>query len=288
MNQAEDQKDSTNIARPPTYSQPAIQPLQSIKPFQPKDLWQTAYDQLDETQQQSLLRTQSSPESKDKNARSRMLIDEIIQVTERQYEAYQQKSDKTLRKASRKIIDALLSYREIICTVAGLDPTQHAASAWAVVSLGLKVCIARTLRRFSCLLSDWYRRSPKTTMTHEMHCSNHRSTWLMSLHNAPSLNTGYILQAIQIFEVMWKPQWSNFIWLFCATRDKFGMPKSLASEEISRTVSLPSLGIHSQSLRSQSKKKEIICAGGSSLVDICTMKRRLKTSFSKSMSLANH
>jgi hypothetical protein len=206
INQAEDQKDSPNIARPPTYSQPAIQPLQSIETFQPKDLWQTAYDQLDEKQQQILLLTQSSPESEDKKAGSRVLIDEIIQLTERKYEAYQQKSDKTLRKASRKIIDALLSYKEIISMVAGLDPTQHAASAWAVVSLGLKVCIARDVRRVSCLLSDWYRRSPKTTMTHEMYCLNHRSTWPMSLHNAPLSNKDSILTAIQIFEVMWRPQ----------------------------------------------------------------------------------
>ncbi|KAJ6013047.1 hypothetical protein N7522_003402 [Penicillium canescens] len=139
VGKAEDQKDNTNIARPPTYSQPAIQLLQPIETFQPKDLWQAAYDQLDEKQQQILLRTQSSPESKDKKAGSRELIDEIIHVTKVQYEAYQQKSDNTLRRTSRKIIDALLSYKEIIGAVAGLDPTQHAASAWAVVSLGLKI-----------------------------------------------------------------------------------------------------------------------------------------------------
>ncbi|KAK5797619.1 hypothetical protein VI817_003910 [Penicillium citrinum] len=139
INQAEDQKDTPNIAKPPTYSQPAIQPLQSLETFQPKDLWQTAYDQLDEKEQPVFLHTQYSPDSKDKKAGLRMQIEEIIQVTERKYEAYQQKSDKTLREASRKIIDALLSYREIISTVAGLDPTQHAASAWAIVSLGLKI-----------------------------------------------------------------------------------------------------------------------------------------------------
>ncbi|KAJ5503990.1 hypothetical protein N7463_006864 [Penicillium fimorum] len=138
IGKAEDQKDSTNIVRPPTYSQPATQPLQSIKTFQPKDLWQTAYDQLDEKQQQILLRTQSSPESKDNKTASRELIDEIIHATKLQYEAYQQKSDNTLRKTSRKIIDALLSYKEIISAVARLDPTQHVASAWAVVLLGLE------------------------------------------------------------------------------------------------------------------------------------------------------
>ncbi|KAJ5716464.1 hypothetical protein N7493_008375 [Penicillium malachiteum] len=135
IKQAEDQKDST-VAKPATSGPPAIQPRQSFETFHPKDLWQTAYDRLDEKQQQILLRTESSPQS---NAGSKELIDETIQVTKQQYEEYQQKSDKTFRKASRKIIDALLSYSEIISAVAGLDPTQHAASAWAVVSLGLKI-----------------------------------------------------------------------------------------------------------------------------------------------------
>ena len=205
INQAEDQKNSTKNAGPSTYSQPAIQRLRSIETFEPQDLWQTAYGQLDEKQQQILSRTQSSSGSEDKKAGSRELIDEILQVTKQQYEAYQQKSDRTLRKTSRKIIDALLSYKEIISAVAGLDPTQHAASAWAVVSLGLKVCIDGKSRQASCLLSDWYSRFPKTIMTHEMHCLNHRSTSPILLHNAPSSNTDSTLTAILTFEVMWKP-----------------------------------------------------------------------------------
>ncbi|KAJ6024792.1 hypothetical protein N7540_005589 [Penicillium herquei] len=138
IEQAEDRKDST-VAKPATYGPPAIQPRQSFETFHPKDLWQTAYDRLDETQQQILLRTESSPHSDNKKTGSRQLIDEIIQVTKQQYEGYQQKSDKTFRKASRKIIDSLLSYSEIISAVSGLDPTQHAASAWAVVTLVLKI-----------------------------------------------------------------------------------------------------------------------------------------------------
>ncbi|KAJ5718775.1 hypothetical protein N7488_004421 [Penicillium malachiteum] len=138
IKQAEDQKDSV-VAKPATYGPPAIQPRQSFETFHPIDLWQTAYDRLDKKQQQILLRTESSLQSKNKTSGLTQLIDEIIQVTKQQYEAYQQKSDKTLRKVSRKIIDALLSYSEIISAVAGLDPTQHAASAWAVLSLSLKI-----------------------------------------------------------------------------------------------------------------------------------------------------
>jgi hypothetical protein len=60
VNQAEDQKDSTKVARPAIHSQPAIQPRRSSERFHPKDLWQTAYEQLDEKQQQILLRNRSS------------------------------------------------------------------------------------------------------------------------------------------------------------------------------------------------------------------------------------
>jgi hypothetical protein len=45
--------------------------------------------------------------------------------------------DVDLRKLSRKILNAALSFKDIVSTVVAFDPTHHAASAWAVVSLGL-------------------------------------------------------------------------------------------------------------------------------------------------------
>ena len=140
LEKVEDQEGSTTVSKVTNHSQPVIQRRRSFEIFQPKDLWQTAFDQLDDKQQQNLLRAQ--PESKGNKASSRELIDEIVQVTKQQYEEYQQKSDKILRKASRKIIDALLSYKDLISAAAGLVPTQHAASAWAVVSVSLNVCIS--------------------------------------------------------------------------------------------------------------------------------------------------
>ncbi|KAJ5633164.1 hypothetical protein N7490_009503 [Penicillium lividum] len=139
IDQAEDQRDSTANARPSTSSHTTIQPTHLIETFEPQDLWQAAYDQLDETQQQILSSTQAPFESKDKKASSRELIDEIVSVTKQQYEAYQQKSDKTLRKSSWKIINALLSYKETISAIAGIDPTQHVAGAWAIVLLALEI-----------------------------------------------------------------------------------------------------------------------------------------------------
>ena len=137
INKTEDQRDSPNIARPPTCSEPEIDTLQ------PKDLWEDAYKQLDKEQQQILLRTTNSPMSMDKKAGLKELINGIIKTTKEEYDLHRQKSDNTLRNTSRKIINTLLSYEEYISAAVGLDPTKHAASAWEVVSLGLKVCIAR-------------------------------------------------------------------------------------------------------------------------------------------------
>jgi hypothetical protein len=71
------------------------------------------------------------------------LISEVIQITEEQYEKHQQKANGTLRGSCQKIINAALSFKDIVSAVAAFDPTQHAASAWAIVSLGLTVCNAR-------------------------------------------------------------------------------------------------------------------------------------------------
>lgn len=77
-----------------------------------------------------------------------VIINDVIQVTEEWYKKYRQgglkipKStgeDIDLRKQSQKIINAALSFQEIISTAANFDPTHHAANAWAVISLGLTV-----------------------------------------------------------------------------------------------------------------------------------------------------
>lgn len=77
-----------------------------------------------------------------------VIISDVIQVTEERYKKNKQKALRIprsagenieLRKLSRKIIDAALSFKEIISTTALFDLTQVAASAWAAISLGLSV-----------------------------------------------------------------------------------------------------------------------------------------------------
>jgi hypothetical protein len=76
------------------------------------------------------------------------VIDGVIQITEEQYQQYQQGGirirrstgeDVDLRKLSGKIIHAALSFKDVVSTVVTFDPTHHAACAWAVISLGLTV-----------------------------------------------------------------------------------------------------------------------------------------------------
>ncbi|KAJ5772399.1 NACHT and WD40 domain protein [Penicillium odoratum] len=118
-------------------SQSAEQPAQSTQTSQPRDLWQAAYEQLDETQQHILSTEQVSSESDDRGDNPRDLIDEVIQTTKEEYEKYHQTSHGKFKQTSHKIVNAALSFNDIVGSTAALDPTQHAASAWAIVSLGL-------------------------------------------------------------------------------------------------------------------------------------------------------
>ncbi|GMG17252.1 unnamed protein product [Aspergillus oryzae] len=124
---------------PPSPRPSTIKTTQSTEPFKPQDLWQTAYDQLDEEKRRILSTPKDTAGPNDKENRIRIedLIGQVILLTKEQYEEYQRNADGKSRKYSRNIIDAALSTKDIIGAVATFDPTQHAASAWAIVSLGL-------------------------------------------------------------------------------------------------------------------------------------------------------
>jgi hypothetical protein len=132
-------------------SQTSVTQPRSEDSRSPKDLWQSAFDQLDQDEQDVLLQrniSTSSNKNDENNLRTAQLINEVIKITKERYEGYQQGGIKIrrstgeeidLRKTSQKIIDAALSFKDIINAGVAFDPTGHAASAWAVVSLGLTV-----------------------------------------------------------------------------------------------------------------------------------------------------
>ncbi|KAE8132448.1 hypothetical protein BDV38DRAFT_275127 [Aspergillus pseudotamarii] len=135
-----DQKESKANSLPPPPSCPStIRTTQSIEPFKPQDLWQIAYDQLGEEKQRILatVKVTANPIDKENQTRTEDLIGEVIYLIKEQCEKYRQNINGNIRTCSRNILNAALSFKDIIGAAATFDPTQHAASAWAIVSLGL-------------------------------------------------------------------------------------------------------------------------------------------------------
>ncbi|KAE8132176.1 hypothetical protein BDV38DRAFT_288020 [Aspergillus pseudotamarii] len=135
--QVKNQDNTVGTLLPTSPSQSIIRSIQSAEPSRPLDLWKTAYGQLDEEDRRILSEVQVTASSIRQEDQPRDLIEEVIHLTTEQYEQYQQEATGKLRTSSRKIINAALSFKDIIGAVATFDPTQHAASAWAIVSLGL-------------------------------------------------------------------------------------------------------------------------------------------------------
>jgi hypothetical protein len=135
----------TSCSKSSAQSTLPAQPAQSVETIKNLDLWKTAYEQMND-EEQRILSTARNPTSSDEegiHTPTNAMISEIIQLTEDQYEKYQQKANRKLRASCQNIINAALSFKDIISAVAAFDPTQHAASAWAIVSLGLTVCNPR-------------------------------------------------------------------------------------------------------------------------------------------------
>ncbi|KAL4756596.1 uncharacterized protein BDW70DRAFT_164328 [Aspergillus foveolatus] len=119
----------------------STQPNLSRQSLTPKDLWSAAYDQLSDEERKILSTVQDPTTLNDLESPPTiaLLISKVIHLTEKQYENFQQKADRRLRESSHKVINAALSFKDIIGTVVASDPTHHAASAWAIVSLGLTI-----------------------------------------------------------------------------------------------------------------------------------------------------
>ncbi|KAJ5107290.1 hypothetical protein N7456_003965 [Penicillium angulare] len=155
----------------------------------PQDLWQSAYIQLSEKEHDMLSKPELSAQSGSKggtNPKKEGIIDKVIQTTKEQYEYYQERGlkirrskgdDIDLRKISHTVINAAISFKTVIGAIAAFDPTSHASSAWAVVSLGLTIAknrsdlrdaffdsseyLAETLARYAYIEEKFYHKSEK-------------------------------------------------------------------------------------------------------------------------------
>ncbi|KAL4735577.1 hypothetical protein BDV11DRAFT_211866 [Aspergillus similis] len=105
------------------------------------NLWSAAYDQLCDKERKVLSTVQNTTTLNDLENPPpvAVLISKVIHLTEKQYKNFQQRADRRLQESSYKVINMALSFKDIISTVAASDPTYHAASAWAIMSLRLTI-----------------------------------------------------------------------------------------------------------------------------------------------------
>ncbi|KAJ5501965.1 hypothetical protein N7463_004839 [Penicillium fimorum] len=109
------------------------------------DMWQRAFDDLEPKKQQliqSILIPKSNKgiDSSDINTDPGVVdrlkaLNGVVESVKTQYEIDQGKSK--IKEPSQKIIKAILSFQDLIQAAVAFDPTGHATSVWAIVSLGL-------------------------------------------------------------------------------------------------------------------------------------------------------
>ncbi|KAF5864248.1 hypothetical protein ETB97_008245 [Aspergillus alliaceus] len=156
----------------------------SAPPTKP-DLWQRAFDEL-EPEKQQLIKSIPVPkynktiEYSDANMNPNTIrrlkaLSGVVETVKIQYEIDQEKSK--IREPAQKIIKAVLSFQDFIKAAVAFDPTGHATSVWAVVSLGLTMTqnyrsqkvawlesctfLADILTRYS-FVEDEYQKDPNT------------------------------------------------------------------------------------------------------------------------------
>ncbi|KAJ0421215.1 hypothetical protein BJY00DRAFT_323427 [Aspergillus carlsbadensis] len=118
---------------------------------EPKDLWAAAYAELSDREREILLKDEphgqpsKHAEAKDQ-AEITDILDRVIETSEQQYKISQEKrlvikrSDGrqiSVRDSSIRILNGVLSYRDLVTTATALDPTGLATKVWRLVSQGL-------------------------------------------------------------------------------------------------------------------------------------------------------
>ncbi|GKZ25885.1 hypothetical protein AbraCBS73388_001696, partial [Aspergillus brasiliensis] len=121
-----------------------------------KDLWQVAFDRLGPEQKHWLSEEKQSPTK---------IIQEVISQTGSKYAEYKKK-ELTIRKSdggeikvrefAQNILASALSAQQTINAIVSFDPSGHASSAWAIVSLGLTMVQRHIARRDAILEASEY------------------------------------------------------------------------------------------------------------------------------------
>ena len=107
---------------------------------QDRNLWQEAFAALDGVQQ-DLLSSIENHQTK--------LVQSVADETSKRYRESQEagwklsrangKSEINLRAAAKKTLSSVLRFKDLVDAGVAFDPTGHAASAWTIISLGLRI-----------------------------------------------------------------------------------------------------------------------------------------------------
>ncbi|CAG8412259.1 unnamed protein product [Penicillium salamii] len=108
----------------------------------PRDLWHAAFEKLDEKQKCVLMSNPSEPDeakSEDVTGRDiKITLDQVVEIVNRQNEIGKVKGEKRwLNGVAQKVLGSVLALQSNVSAIVACDPTGHASSAWAVISLGL-------------------------------------------------------------------------------------------------------------------------------------------------------
>ncbi|KAL3431437.1 hypothetical protein BDV09DRAFT_150739 [Aspergillus tetrazonus] len=118
----------------------------SAPPTKP-DLWQRAFDDLRPEDQQLIMsismrscnkKIECSDENNNSATMSRLrTLSELVETVKIQYQIDQENS--RIKEPAQRIVRAVLNFQDSIQKALAIDPTGHATSVWAIVSLGLTV-----------------------------------------------------------------------------------------------------------------------------------------------------
>ncbi|BCR98204.1 uncharacterized protein AKAW2_31523S [Aspergillus luchuensis] len=131
-------KSSTSVvtANPDAKGGPSNSKYDNSQPsgHNTKSFWQMAYDELTESDP-NLFPLTGTKSGDAGNARTREILDEVVEATKAQYKKKQGKDG--IRATADKILNSVLSFQDVLDNIVKFDPTGYASSAWAIVSLGL-------------------------------------------------------------------------------------------------------------------------------------------------------
>lgn len=144
----------------------------SDRGYKPPNIWQAAFDQLDEKQKRNLMTNKSTSDTSGNDEAPtsdiESVLDTVIDTVKKQHEIRRLKrEDRWLGDGPQKVLSAVLALQANISAVVACDPTGHASSAWTVVSLGLTVCernltILENIRNHSNFAKDYTELSQTT------------------------------------------------------------------------------------------------------------------------------